>query len=121
LREIFDGFGKDKAPTRRMEVLAKIIIDIWVADLVDFASLLKVLQVVAKSPRQRVVVVCYLGTAHANFQEAFWRAHGFSHSGLKGRGFVGNKDWDDEDSRKIDLLPQLHDLSTLFPVPHRSK
>eukprot|EP00746_Dinoflagellata_sp_MGD_P014725 gnl/MRDRNA2_/MRDRNA2_132423_c0_seq1.p1 gnl/MRDRNA2_/MRDRNA2_132423_c0~~gnl/MRDRNA2_/MRDRNA2_132423_c0_seq1.p1 ORF type:complete len:342 (-),score=62.48 gnl/MRDRNA2_/MRDRNA2_132423_c0_seq1:26-907(-) len=116
-KEIMDGFKVDKAPTRRMSVLAKILIDIWVVHLVDFASMLKVLQVVASSPQKRVVVVCYLGTAHTSFQERFWRANGFHHRGLKEGGMVGKKEWGDDESRKLDLPPCLRDLSELFPVP----
>ena len=45
--EILEGFRDGQVPTRRMSVLAKIIVDVWMLRIVDCAAVLKVLDVVA--------------------------------------------------------------------------
>ena len=85
----------------RIEVLAKIIIDIWVSGLVDFASVLKVADVVSRSKSDQVVVVCYMGSAHTRAIADFYT----DRMNFKKKSFVGKIDWEDETEPHTFKLP----------------
>jgi len=115
--EILEGFKHDEAPTRRMSVLAQIFIDVWMLRLVDYAAVLKALDVVACSSSARVVVVCYFGSAHARAVEHCFRFLGLTPRGLSAEGLVGKPDHEDDECRALDLPSYLRNLRELFPVP----
>eukprot|EP00747_Dinoflagellata_sp_TGD_P016448 gnl/TRDRNA2_/TRDRNA2_125120_c1_seq2.p1 gnl/TRDRNA2_/TRDRNA2_125120_c1~~gnl/TRDRNA2_/TRDRNA2_125120_c1_seq2.p1 ORF type:complete len:278 (+),score=29.87 gnl/TRDRNA2_/TRDRNA2_125120_c1_seq2:14-847(+) len=115
----FAKFDPDKrSTTKRERVLSQIIVDIFQLRLVDMASVLKVADVVCSVPEgARVVVVLYLGSDHVHGVIDFWRAQGFTHKGLPGKGLVGKDALIDSESRALKFPPYLHDFDRLFPVP----
>ena len=80
----------DAKISERVEVQAKILIDIYMAQLVDFASLLTILRIVTNSAdavssggdgcvngggaagKRKVVIVCYMGSMHTKAVERFF-------------------------------------------------
>merc|ERR1712232_273192 len=96
--------------------MGKIVIDIWMCGLVDYAAILKVIDAVGQSSRKRVVVVCYLGSQHTQSLVRFFRSCGFTEEGLPDKGFVGKADFEDYESRKLELPTYLLNLQALFPV-----
>lgn len=110
--EITDRFAMEseldpsELVTPRIEVFAKIIIDIWMSNLVDFCILLKIAEIIAKSDSQHVVVVCYLGSAHAKVMTDFFT----SELGFRKGAFVGKVEWDEGEPRTLKLPQSLLDL-----------
>merc|ERR1712003_438848 len=62
----------EKIVTPRVEVFAKILIDIWVSNLFDFSLLLKIANICAKETKDNIVVVCYVGSGHARATSSFF-------------------------------------------------
>ena len=95
----------------QIEILAKIIIDIWVSSLVDFASVLKIGDVISRSKKDKVVVVCYMGSAHTRAVADFY----ISRMDFKKRGFAGKTDWDDDtEPHSVHLPSYLWNIAELF-------
>merc|ERR1719506_3454148 len=94
--EILKGVRADKAPSRRLRVLAQVFIDIWMIRIMDCAAVLKCIEAIALSPHKRVVVVCYFGSAHTKGIEEFWCKQGLTSEGLSSKGFVGKPNFDEE-------------------------
>jgi hypothetical protein len=115
--EILARFGEqeslpptDNVVTPRVEVLAKILIDIWVSNLFDFSLLLKIANICANETNDNVVVVCYVGSAHAKAASDFFcGALGFQRTAL-----VGKFAWEDDELQTLDLPPKLWNLAELF-------
>ena len=95
----------------QIEILAKIIIDIWVSSLVDFASVLKIGDVISRSKKDKVVVVCYMGSAHTRAVADFY----INRMDFKKKGLVGKIDWDDDTEPHSFQLPSyLWNIAGLF-------
>jgi len=110
--------GSTRSSTKRECVLAKMLVDIYQLRLVDLAMILSVADcALAAETGQRVVVVLYAGGDHTKSVTTFWRSMGFGNTGLPNQGLVGKEDWEDEESRGLDLPSYLHDFGRLFPVP----
>mmetsp|Transcript_52464 Transcript_52464/g.127002 ORF Transcript_52464/g.127002 Transcript_52464/m.127002 type:complete len:553 (-) Transcript_52464:62-1720(-) len=119
----------------RVEVLSRILIDIWMHHLIDHCSIMKIGNIIANnrlvihaqphimseetpisttktktSQPSPTVIVVYMGVAHTQAISEFL----VNHRGFKKRGFYGKLDWDDEtnEARKIDLPRELWDLSS---------
>jgi hypothetical protein len=100
----------DNVVTPRVEVLAKIIIDIWVSNLFDFSLLLKIANICANETNENVVVVCYVGSAHAKAAgDFFCGAMGFQRTAV-----VGKFTWEDDELQTLDLPSKFWNLSELF-------
>jgi hypothetical protein len=116
--EIMDRFGmelalrSDEIVTPRVEVMAKILIDIWMMNLIDFSTVLKIAEVVSdtKSESENVVVVCYMGSAHTRAVADFY----VNRMGFKKKAFLGKLEWDDGKPRTIKLPSYLWNISELF-------
>lgn len=96
--------------SRRLRVLAKIIIDLFNTRLADLAAILSVATIVgASEPHSRVPVVIYAGSDHTRSAEDFFRKQGFQEVGM-----VGKEIWEEDESRALELPDYLHDLDKLF-------
>ena len=106
----------------RTEVMAKILIDIWMSHLVDFCTVLKIAEIVAASTtssrkkkektkeKKKIVVVCYMGTAHTKAVAEFYKTC----MGFKTKAFIGKTDYDDNESRCLTLPKSLWKFSDFF-------
>jgi len=96
--------------TPRVEVLSKILIDIWVSNLFDFSLLLKIASICAIESSENVVIVCYVGAAHARAASDF-----FSNKlGFKKKEQVGKFTWGEDELQTLDLPSKLWNFSELF-------
>jgi len=99
-----------KIITPRVEILAKIIIDIWTSNLFDFSLLLKIANICSNETKDNVVVVCYVGSAHAKAANKF-----FCNSlGFRKKAMIGKFTWEDYELKTLDLPSKLWNLSELF-------
>ncbi|CAB9515219.1 expressed unknown protein [Seminavis robusta] len=95
----------------RTEVLAKILIDIWVHQLIDHCSVLKIGNIVAQnSPDNKIVFVIYTGVAHTRAVADYF----CTHAKFQKKGFYGKVNWEDDENRKIQLPSKLWNVSELF-------
>jgi hypothetical protein len=116
--EILERFGMDVASspseiivTPRVEVMAKILIDIWMSNLIDFSTVLKVAEVVAGAKKgSNVAVVCYMGSAHTRKVAEFYE----SRMGFKKKTFVGKLDWEDNEPHTLKLPSSMWNISEMF-------
>ena len=132
----------DRPVPARTEVLAKILVDIYMSHIVDFVTVLKILNLVVESSdstrvssggqgareegcreeglsdgRKPVVVVCYMGAMHTKAVADF-----FCGAGAQGGGFapfrcthfLGKYEWDEDDARKVKLPQDLWSPARLF-------
>jgi len=101
---------KGQASSRRLRVLAKIIIDVFQVRLVDLAMILSVASIIgAAEPNEKVSVVIYAGADHTRSVEEF-----FCQQGFKEVGMVGKEEWEEDEPRPLELPDYLHDLNVLF-------
>lgn len=114
LSEVLKQFDIKKPSTRRAEVLAQIFIDVWMVKLVDYAAVLKILDVVEQCKTSKVVVACYFGSQHTRAIEQFWRTQGLSSKGLSANGYVGKPAFEEDEARRLELPSYLHDFQELF-------
>lgn len=111
--ELLDFDAKAGCATRRQRVLSKILVDAFQLRLVDLAAILKLASITASAPSdERLVFVLYAGADHTANIVKFWTAHGFSFHG----DVVGKDDWEEDESRCLDLPSHLHNFGELFPV-----
>jgi len=96
--------------TPRVEVLGKILIDIWMSNLFDFSLLLKIVNVCSAETKDNVVVVCYVGSAHVKVVKNFFCGS----LGFKTKAMVGKFTWDDNEAITLGLPSKLWNLSELF-------
>ena len=96
--------------TSRVEVLAKILIDIWVSNLFDFSLLLKIASICANETSDNVVIVCYVGSAHARAASDFFCGR----LGFQRKALVGKFTWEDDELQTLELPSKLWNLSELF-------
>lgn len=105
--------SKAGCATRRQRVLSKILVDAFQLRLVDLAAILKVASITASAASdERLVFVLYAGADHTANIVKFWTSHGFSFHG----DVVGKDDWDEDESRCLNLPTHLHNFDELFPV-----
>jgi len=114
--EVLQGLQGGKEPTRRISVLAKIFIDVWMLRIMDTAAVLRMVDIVADSPSNKVVLVCYFGSAHTQALLNFWSKQGLSSEGLSRKGYLGKPCFEEDESRKLDLPEYLDDVRALFPI-----
>eukprot|EP00931_Biecheleriopsis_adriatica_P078584 TRINITY_DN5201_c0_g1_i2.p1 TRINITY_DN5201_c0_g1~~TRINITY_DN5201_c0_g1_i2.p1 ORF type:complete len:813 (-),score=160.83 TRINITY_DN5201_c0_g1_i2:201-2615(-) len=115
--------GTDSAPgvvhtasTVRQRMLSKMIVDAFALRSVDLAMILKIANIVSTAPADApIVVVLYAGEDHTDSVAKFWRAWGFSHSGLPKQGKIRKAA--DADSNCLTFPSYLHDFGELFPLP----
>lgn len=115
--EFLQAFRQDTVPSGRAMVLAKVLIDVWMIKLVDYAAALKVMESVATSTKKRVVVVCYMGGQHSQALVEFWTQIGLTADMLENKGLVGQVDFEDDEARNLELPAYLENIQKLFPVP----
>lgn len=96
---------------REAEVMAKILIDIYVSKLVDFSTALKIAQVISREPKDKVVVICYMGSVHTRAVGDFFCS---SKLGFKKKVFAGKQDWGEEEAKILHLPAELWSLNQLF-------
>jgi len=96
--------------TPRVEVLAKILIDIWISHLFDFSLLLKIANICANETKENIVVVCYVGSAHAKAASEFF----CKRLGFQRKAMVGKFDWEEDELQTLDLPSNLWNFSELF-------
>lgn len=98
----------------RVEILAKILIDIWMSCLVDFTTILKIAEIVSKAENRNrnnnVLIVTYMGSAHTRAVSEFC----VNHMGFTKKAFIGKVDWAENESRTIKLPEYLWDVNKLF-------
>lgn len=95
--------------SNQAEVLAKIIIDVYVQRLVDFAALMKVLLIIQESETDDVAIFLYAGTCHTRVVSEFFSKHGF-----KRKCFAGKQDWEEDTAKVLHLPAELWNLNMLF-------
>jgi len=98
----------------RVEILAKILIDIWMSCLVDFITILKIAEIVSKEENRNrnnnVLIVTYMGSAHTRAVSEFC----VNQMGFTKKAFIGKVDWDENESRTMKLPEYLWDIHKLF-------
>jgi hypothetical protein len=99
-----------KVITDRVEVMASILIDIYMSSLIDFLTVLKVAKIVNDEESSRVIVVCYMGSVHTRAVGDFY----CKRIGFKKKAFVGKLDWDENEPQLLNLPPTLWNVSDLF-------
>jgi len=105
-----DYSGGKPVLARSIEVMAKILIDIFMSKLVDFSTVLKIAQVIAKEPSHRLCVVLYMGSVHTRAISDFYCGT----LGFKKKTFSGQQNWPEEEAKILHLPPELWDLQQLF-------
>jgi len=115
----FGRFDPEKRVTNARErVLGQILVDSFNLRLVDLAIILTVVKIVlAAAPGEPVVIVFYGGEDHAAHVAKFWGQRCFNYSGLPKNGFIGKRQWEEDEPRGLTFPSYLHDFSELFPVP----
>lgn len=111
--EILQAFQKSPSEqiTPRTEVFAKILIDIYMSCLVDFATVLKIAEIAQSSlSKEKTVIVVYMGTAHTKAVSEFF----VQHMGFRKKMFVGKVDWDENECHKLQLPKSLWHFAELF-------
>ena len=98
--------------TPRVEILAKIMIDIWMSNLFDFSLLLKIANICSnETTKDNVVIVCYSGSSHAKAASKFFCS---SSMDFKRKALIGKFSWEDHELKTLDLPSKLWNLSELF-------
>mmetsp|Transcript_55666 Transcript_55666/g.62991 ORF Transcript_55666/g.62991 Transcript_55666/m.62991 type:complete len:199 (-) Transcript_55666:362-958(-) len=99
----------------RVEILAKILIDIGMSCWVDFITIVKMAEIVSNKANHRnrnnnVLIVTYMGSAHTRAVSEFC----VHHMGFTKKAFIGKVDWDEHESRTMKLPEYLWDIHKLF-------
>ena len=120
----------------RAEVQAKIVIDIYMTHLVDFCTILKILDVVSRASHPRsipggstrgklqaevanpVVVACYMGALHTRAVEAFFCDEACAKRGdfsrFRSTHMFGKLEWEEDEARRFKVPADMFDLTALF-------
>jgi len=116
-KEVLARFGEreslpptENVVTRRVEVLSKILIDIWMSNMFDFSLLLKIADVCANETKDNIVIVCYVGSAHARAASNFFCGT----LGFQRKALVGKFTWEDDEIQTLELPSKLWNFSELF-------
>ena len=78
--------------------------------LVDFATMLKITEIVNVSSKANIVVVLYMGTAHTKAVSTFF----VQRVGFKKTDSVGKVDYDEGECRALKLPNSLWNFDELF-------
>jgi hypothetical protein len=98
--------------TPRVEVMADILIDIWMSCLVDFTTLLRIAEIVSRErANNKIIIAVYMGSAHTRALSDFC----VSHMGFKKKSFIGKTVWDECEPRTLKLPKNLWKAENLFP------
>mmetsp|Transcript_17601 Transcript_17601/g.38112 ORF Transcript_17601/g.38112 Transcript_17601/m.38112 type:complete len:813 (+) Transcript_17601:1-2439(+) len=98
--------------TNEAEIMAKILIDIYMSKLVDAATVVKILQIILhETERKNIAILCYMGSVHTRAICDFFTQ---SKYGFKKKIFCGKQNWEDQEGRIIHLPAELWNLNTLF-------
>lgn len=97
-------FSKENMLGTETEILAKLLVDMWVSSLVDFCAALRILQIALKEsnsedPSPQLSVVVYMGSEHTKALKEFF----MERLDFRVRHSVGKEDWDEEEARKLKL------------------
>lgn len=96
-----DGSGSKHVLSKKAEVMAKILVDIYMSKLVDAATVIKIGSIIAHETDPSVTIVCYLGSVHSRAVcDFFTQKYGF-----KKKIFCGKQTWDDDDGGRIIHFP----------------
>ena len=94
------------------EVMAKILIDIYMNKLVDVASLMKIGQLIAKEDTKRnIVIVVYMGSVHTRSICNFFTQPTYN---FKKKIFCGKQDWGYDEAKIIHIPSELKNIKELF-------
>lgn len=108
--ETLHGTQQRNLISSHVEAMSKILIDIWMSNLVDFNAILKIIDIVATEVSENIVIVCYMGSVHtkaiANF---FCDKVNFTRI-----LFVGEYNWDEDSARRLSLPPKLWNMVNFF-------
>jgi len=102
-------------PTPQVETMAKILLDIYVSNLLDYVTILQIAHIVASHAKstmaenKHLVICCYMGSAHTRAVANFFQYQ----CNFKQRSFSGKTDWDDDEKRTIQLPGDLWNLPQL--------
>lgn len=115
IKQFFENHKNKKSVSEDIEVMAKIMIDIYMSNLVDFSALLKILDIVLSSRSQesstekkKTLVVCvYMGSIHTQTIAKFFE----DTLNFKTQAFTGQHNWKDEKANK-----KLHLPSTFWDI-----
>jgi len=109
---------RSQVSSRRERVLGQIFVDVFQLRLVDLAMVLKVANAVVSAAEDKpIAIVLYAGSDHTNSIIKFWKAMGFSSTGLSNKGVVGKSVYKSDEPKTLTFPSYLHDLSKLFPIP----
>jgi len=123
-----DQLRQQQPPTmnKEAEVMAKILIDIYMSKLVDASTIGKIAQILSTeleeeeeqtqrttttTARKNVVIVCYMGSVHTRALAEFFTSPKYN---FTKKIFCGTQDWDEEEGRVMHLPPELWNLRMLF-------
>jgi len=104
-----DGLEQRKMVSAYVESMSKILIDIWMHNLIDFTTMLKIIEIIVNEKREQVVIVCYMGSVHTKAIGKFFT----DVAKLKRTSFVGEYNWDEDSARKLTLPAKLWNLSDI--------
>jgi hypothetical protein len=117
MEQILQSFdGEEQRISPQSEVFAKILIDIYMSCLLDFSTIVKIGEIMhcyqtESSSSNNKVIVLYMGTAHIKAVSDFFVHNG----GFKKKCFIGKYDYNEKESRRLELPSYLWDFSELFP------
>lgn len=96
------------------EVMAKILIDIYMNKLVDVASLMKIGQLISKDAKKNIVIVVYMGSVHTRSICNFFTQPTYN---FKKKIFCGKQDWGYDEAKIIHIPPELTNINE-FILPY---
>jgi len=106
-----ESISERPALDKKAEVMAKILIDIYMNKLVDASTMIKMAQIISKETKRNIVIVCYMGSVHTRAVCDFFTQPKY---GFKKKIFSGKQDWDEEEGRILHLPAELWDFRILF-------
>jgi hypothetical protein len=112
LLRIEDGKVGKPNFSHESEVMAKILIDIYMNKLVDVASLIKIGQLIAKEDtKKNIVIVVYMGSVHTRSICNFFIQPTYN---FKKKIFCGKQDWGYDEAKIIHIPSELKNIKELF-------
>jgi hypothetical protein len=112
LLRIDDGKVGKPNFSHESEVMAKILIDIYMNKLVDVASLFKIGQLIAnEDTKKNIVIVVYMGSVHTRSICNFFNQPTYN---FKKKIFCGKQDWGYDEAKIIHIPSELKNIKELF-------
>ena len=93
--------------SRKVEVMAKILIDIYMSKLIDAATVVRIGNILSEETHENVTLVCYLGSVHTRAVCEFFTKPKY---GFKRKTFCGKQDWEEDEGRILHLPAELWSL-----------